>query len=148
MTISLTRPATAPVTDPIHRIRRVGGRLAAALLATCLATLPGRGNNALVGAATLAAPIPQVQLTPGVSFGLIGGSVELSAAIVNAGGPDDLGYGPFIDLVIDKHGADGNNAGEKCDEIELVAGGTRLDGAPPTNIVPYGGGEDALIREP
>ena len=123
--------------------------IGATLVATVLLAFSSHRERADHGAAAapLAAPqaIPQIQL-PGPSFGLIGGDVELSASFVNVGGPNDLGYGPFIDIVIDRHGVDGNAANEMCDGLQLVAGSTLLAGASATDVKTFGGGDDCTSK--
>lgn len=106
----------------------------------------GRATGHTAQAASAAAPQQQAQpavLLPALpTYGLIGADVTLSATLLNTGGPNDLGYGPFVDLVLDRRGADGNDAGLQCDGLALVAGSALLDGAPPADIQVHGGGVD------
>jgi len=119
----------------IHR--DLGRRLVLLLmmsLASCtliLATFssspqPVSASHAHANAASpMAAPVPAVQWLDGPKAALIGGSVTFHLSFDNTGtGAGSTGYAPFLDLVLDAHGLDGNamftGITHKCDGITLA----------------------------
>ena len=75
----------------------------ACLLSAALVTVP-------LSTPVYATASPSVSLTSGQQSPLIGEQVQLSVAFDNTGsGASDTGYGPYVDLLLDRSGADGND---------------------------------------
>lgn len=94
-------------------------------------------------AADQSKPAPKVTLSdPVVTY--IGGSATIAVAFENEGGA--TGYAPFVDLVLDAHGADGNAAQEKCDGLSYASASFGAAGAPPvTPALDVGGGTGCTV---
>ncbi len=85
----------------MYRIRRMG---LVVVMVACAVVWAGPVRTAS------AAAVPVVTLTSASLSPLIGESVTLDAAFDNAGViASDTGYGPYVDLLLDSGGADGND---------------------------------------
>ncbi|HKO43695.1 MAG TPA: LamG-like jellyroll fold domain-containing protein [Pyrinomonadaceae bacterium] len=123
MSLSLSLPTPQLIRRGLSLNRHLAHRMIMTVLLTALATLPFWLGSERVHSAPPAPASPPASPTPSVTIAapaqaLIGTQVKFKVTFTNG---TALGYGPFLDVVLDAAGADGGNPSCVCDGITFVS---------------------------